>query len=161
MGGTHYFVLRQGGGWILVTSLRFITKKRPCLHYHNLQDLAHQRTRPVLLADVKFWIASGDSLFKFTGTIRRSRSNEQKCTQPCAAAYCKDTPHGTLSSFPAVLERCRLSVTLYVIVLFLTKTYHQTNDISLGTSPTVYPSTTTATGVAIYAASYWQTRAVK
>ena len=49
----------------------FYHKKRPCLHYHNLQDLAHQRTCPVLLADVKFWIASGDSLFKFTGTISR------------------------------------------------------------------------------------------
>ena len=33
MGGTHYFVLRQGGGY----------KNRPCLHYHNFQqDIAHQ-----------------------------------------------------------------------------------------------------------------------
>ena len=28
MGGTHYFVLRQGGGRILVTSLHFTMKKR-------------------------------------------------------------------------------------------------------------------------------------
>ena len=38
MGGTHYFVLRQGGGWIFVTTLHFTTKKRPCLHYNNLQQ---------------------------------------------------------------------------------------------------------------------------
>ena len=44
MGGTHYFVLRQGGGWIFVTSLHFTTKTaRACLHYRNLQqDIAHQ-----------------------------------------------------------------------------------------------------------------------
>ena len=37
----------DGGGWIFVTSLHFTTKKRPCLHYHNLQeDIAHQHTRP-------------------------------------------------------------------------------------------------------------------
>ena len=35
MGGAHYFVLRQGGGQIFVTSLHFTTKKRLCLHYHN------------------------------------------------------------------------------------------------------------------------------
>ena len=46
MGGAHYFVLRQGGGRIFVTSLHFTTKKRPCLHYHNLQqDIAQQHTR--------------------------------------------------------------------------------------------------------------------
>ena len=44
MGGTHYFVLRQGGGRIFLTSLHFTTKKRPCLHYHNLH--AYQHTRP-------------------------------------------------------------------------------------------------------------------
>ena len=43
MGGTLYFVLRQGGGWIFVTSLHLTTKKRPCLDYHNLQqDIARQ-----------------------------------------------------------------------------------------------------------------------
>ena len=48
MGGVHYFVLRQGSGRIFVTSLHFITKKRPCLHFHNLQeDTAHQHTHPV------------------------------------------------------------------------------------------------------------------
>ena len=48
MGGTHYFVLRQGGGWIFVTSLYFTTQKRPCLHYHNPQkDIARQHTCPV------------------------------------------------------------------------------------------------------------------
>ena len=36
MGDTHYIVLRQGGGWIFVTSLHFTTKKQPCLHYHKL-----------------------------------------------------------------------------------------------------------------------------
>ena len=35
MGGTPYFVLRQGGGRIFVISLHFTTKKHPCLHYHN------------------------------------------------------------------------------------------------------------------------------
>jgi len=44
----HYFVLRQGGGRIFVTSLHYTTKKRPCLHYHSLQqDIAYQHTRPV------------------------------------------------------------------------------------------------------------------
>ena len=43
MGGTHYFMLRQGDGRTFVTSLHFTTKKRPCLHYHNFQrDIAHQ-----------------------------------------------------------------------------------------------------------------------
>ena len=43
MGGTHYFVLRQGGGQIFVTSLHFTTKKLPCLYYNDLQeDIAHQ-----------------------------------------------------------------------------------------------------------------------
>ena len=66
MGGTHYFVLRQGGGWIFVTSLHFTTKRRL---YHNLQqDIAHQHTHPVLLAAVKFWIAGDDASFEFTGT---------------------------------------------------------------------------------------------
>ena len=30
------------------------------------QDIAHQHTRPVLLAAVKFWIAGGDASFEFT-----------------------------------------------------------------------------------------------
>ena len=78
--GRYTLLCAQTRGWVDIGNIAaFYHKKRPCLHYHNLQDLAHQRTRPVLLADVKFWIASGDSLFKFTGTIRRSRSNEQKC----------------------------------------------------------------------------------
>ena len=48
MGGTHYFVLRQGGGWRFVTSLHFTTKKCPCLHFHNLQqDIANQHTHKV------------------------------------------------------------------------------------------------------------------
>ena len=67
MGGVHYFVLRQGGGQIFVTLLHFTMKQRLCLHYHNLQqDIAHQHTRPVLLAAVKFWIAGGDVSFEFT-----------------------------------------------------------------------------------------------
>ena len=37
-GGAHYFMLRQG---IFVTSLHFTTKKRPCLNYHNLQQLGY------------------------------------------------------------------------------------------------------------------------
>jgi len=42
MGGTHYFVLRQGNERILVKSLYFTWNKRPCLHYHNLQqDIAN------------------------------------------------------------------------------------------------------------------------
>ena len=57
--------------------------------------------------------------------------------------------HGTLSPFPGLmLERCCLSVTLHVMVLFLAKKYQQTLDISLGTCPTVFP-TTTAAGVAM------------
>ena len=35
---------RQGGGRIFVTLLHFTTKKCPCLHYHNLQDIAHQQS---------------------------------------------------------------------------------------------------------------------
>ena len=46
--GTLICAQTQGGGRIFVTSLHFTTKKRPCLHYHNLQqDIAHQHTRPV------------------------------------------------------------------------------------------------------------------
>ena len=56
--------------------------------------------------------------------------------------------HGTSSPFPGVLECCCLSVTLRVIVLFLVKKYEQTLHISLRTCPTVFPSTTTAAGVA-------------
>ena len=38
----------RGVGGYFVTSLHFTTKKRPCLHYHNLQqDIAHQHTCPV------------------------------------------------------------------------------------------------------------------
>ena len=37
-GGTARRRLRQGGGWIFLTSLHFTTRKRPCLHYHNLQQ---------------------------------------------------------------------------------------------------------------------------
>ena len=55
--------------------------------------------------------------------------------------------HATSSPFPGMLECYRLSVTLNVIVLFLAKKYQQTLDISLGTCPTVFPSTTTAAGV--------------
>ena len=51
----------------------------------------------------------------------------------------------TLSPFPRMfIERYRLSVTLRVIVLFLARKYQQTLDTSLGTHPTVFPSTTTA-----------------
>ena len=49
--------------------------------------------------------------------------------------------HGTSSPFPGMLERYHLSVTLYVIVLFLAKKYQQTLDVSLGTCPTVFAST--------------------
>ena len=78
--GWYTLLCAQTRGWVDICNIAaFYHKKCPCLHYHNLQDLAHQHTHPVLLADVKFWIASGDSLFKFTGTIHRSRSNEQKC----------------------------------------------------------------------------------
>jgi len=46
MGGAHYFVLRQGGGRIFVTSHCILPRKSA--HYHNLQqDIAHQYTRPV------------------------------------------------------------------------------------------------------------------
>ena len=53
---------------------------------------------------------------------------------------------GTSSPFPGMLECCRLSVTLHVMVLFLANKYQQTLDISLGTCPTVFPSTTPAAG---------------
>ena len=52
--------------------------------------------------------------------------------------------YGTSSPFPGLLERCRLSVTLHVIVFFLAKKYQDTLDISLGIYPTVFPSTTAA-----------------
>ena len=92
MGGAHYFVLRQGGGRIFVTSLHFTTKKRPCLHYHNLQqDIAHQHTRPVLLAAVKFWIAGGDASFEFTAPyahrIAMNRRSARNRVQQTAKAH--------------------------------------------------------------------------
>ena len=48
--------------------------------------------------------------------------------------------HGTLSPFPGLmLVRCRLSLTLHVIVLFLANwKYQQTLHISLGACPTVF-----------------------
>ena len=64
----RHFGLRQGGGRIFVALLYFTMKKCP-------QDIAHQYIRPVLLAAMKFWIASGDVLFKFTSTVRMSRGN--------------------------------------------------------------------------------------
>ena len=44
MGGAHYFVLRQGGGRIFVTSLHFTIKKHPYLHYHSLHRILHTNT---------------------------------------------------------------------------------------------------------------------
>ena len=57
--------------------------------------------------------------------------------------------HVQQSPFPGMLKHRRLSVTLHVIVLFLAEKYQQTLDTSLGTCPTVFPSTTTAAGVAM------------
>ena len=55
MGDTHYFVLRQAGGRIFVTSLHFTTKKPPCLHYHNLQqDIACTPTHPPSTSLIQF-----------------------------------------------------------------------------------------------------------
>ena len=46
MGGTHYFMLRQGGGRIFITSLHLLRKSVPCLATSS-QDIAHQHTHPV------------------------------------------------------------------------------------------------------------------
>ena len=79
MGGMHFM---QTKGWADICNIAaFHHGKAPMFTlYHNLQqDIAHQHTRPVLLAAVMFWIAGGDASFEFTGTVCISRSNEPKC----------------------------------------------------------------------------------
>ena len=60
----------QTRGWADICNIAaFYHEKAPMLPKHP----------PVLLAAVKFRIASGDALFEFTGTVCISQSNEPKC----------------------------------------------------------------------------------
>ena len=86
----------QTRGWADICNIAPFYYEKAMLHYHNLQqDIAHQHTRPVLLAAMKFWIVGGDASFEFTSTYTyhvTMNQSARNCMQQPTARHTVTTP---------------------------------------------------------------------